>query len=101
MVSVLAFISIKPGKRPELIDLLKENIPNVLAEEGCIEYSATIDVTPPLPRQVVDDNMVTIIEKWESPEALQAHLEAPHMLAYKEQVADIVEGATIRVLEEV
>ena len=66
-----------------------------------VSYSASIDVTPPLPRQIVDDNMVTIIEKWESPEALQAHLQAPHMLAYKEQVTDIVEGATIRVLEAV
>ena len=101
MISVLAFISIKPGKRSEFIDLLRENVPNVLTEKGCIEYAPSIDVTPPLPRQIVDDNMVTIIEKWESLEALQDHLQAPHMLAYKEKVAHIVEGATIRVLEGV
>ena len=100
MINVLASVNLKPGKRLEFIELFKANVPNVLAEEGCIEYAPTIDVTPALPRQIVDDNMVTIIEKWESLEALQAHLVAPHMLAYKEQVTDIVEGATIKVLEE-
>ena len=100
MINVLASVNIKPGKRSEFIKLFKANVPNVLAEVGCIEYAPTIDVTPALPRQIVDDNMVTIIEKWESLEALQAHLVAPHMLAYKEQVTDIVEGATIKVLEE-
>ena len=100
MINVLASVNIKPGKRPEFIKLFKANVPNVLAEAGCIEYAPTIDVTPALPRQIVDDNVVTIIEKWESLEALQAHLVAPHMLSYKEQVTDIVERATIKVLEE-
>jgi quinol monooxygenase YgiN len=100
MINVLASVNIKPGKRSEFIKLFKANVPNVLAEVGCIEYVPTVDVTPALPRQIIDDNMVTIIEKWESLEALQAHLVAPHMLAYKEQVTDIVEGATIKVLEE-
>ena len=100
MISVLAFIAVKAGQRQKFIDLFKANVPNVLAEEGCIEYTPTVDVTPALPRQVVDENTVTIVEKWQSIEALHAHLEAPHMLAYREQVADIVEGATIKVLEE-
>ena len=100
MISVLASITVKPGKRAEFISLFKANVPKVLAEEGCIEYFPTVDVTPALPRQIVDEDMVTIIEKWESLQALQAHLEAPHMLAFREQVADLLEGATIKVLED-
>ena len=50
--------------------------------------------------EVLDENTVTVVEKWESLEALRDHLVAPHMVAYKEQVVDIVEGLEIKVLEE-
>jgi quinol monooxygenase YgiN len=39
-------------------------------------------------------------EKWESLEALHAHLRAPHMLTYREQVKDMVEDLSLNVLEE-
>jgi quinol monooxygenase YgiN len=48
----------------------------------------------------LDENVVTIIEKWESLEALRDHLKAPHMLAYQEKVKDIVEDRSLKVLEE-
>ena len=38
-----------------------------------------------------------IVEHWD---ALRAHAVAPHMRAYREQVADIVEELTIKVLED-
>jgi quinol monooxygenase YgiN len=41
-----------------------------------------------------------INEKWESLEALHAHLRAPHMLTYREQVKDMVEDLSLNVLEE-
>lgn len=44
--------------------------------------------------------MVIIIEKWESLEALRNHLTAPHMLAYKEEVKDIIEAVSFKVLQE-
>jgi quinol monooxygenase YgiN len=48
----------------------------------------------------LDDNVVTIIERWESLEALRDHLEAPHMLAYREKVKNIVTGLSLKVLKE-
>ena len=100
MINVLATIRIKPGKRDEFIQSFKANVPNVLAEKGCIEYAPNIDVDADLEPQVLDENTVTVVEKWESLEALRDHLVAPHMVAYKEQVADIVQGLEIKVLEE-
>jgi quinol monooxygenase YgiN len=44
--------------------------------------------------------MVTIIEKWDSLEALRNHLTAPHMLAYREKIKDIVEDLSLKVLQE-
>lgn len=99
MINVIASIHIKAGNVSEFIRIFKSNMPNVLQEKGCIEYVPTIDFQTSLP-QDLNQNIVTIIEKWESFEALQAHLAAPHMLAYKEQVKDIVEKVSLKILTE-
>ena len=90
MIHVLASIRICPGKREQFVKLFKANVPNVLAEHGCVEYTPAVDLDAQLPSQILDENTVTIIEKWESLKALMAHLKAPHMLAYREEVKDIV-----------
>ncbi len=100
MITVIASIYIKEGRRSEFIEIFKSNIPNVLKEKGCIEYVPTIDVPTGLPPQELNNNVVTIIEKWDSLEDLQAHLSAPHMLAYKEKVKDLVDKVSLKVLGE-
>lgn len=99
MINVIASISVKAGKVSEFLEIFKANVPNVFEEKGCIEYSPTIDIDTGLPPQILDENVVTIIEKWESLEALRAHLIAPHMLAYKAKVKDLVEGSSLKVLK--
>jgi len=100
MINVIASIHIKDGRLSEFIEIFKSNIPNVLQEKGCIEYVPTIDVPTDLPPQEMNNNVVTIIEKWDSLEDLQAHLSAPHMLAYKENVKDLVDKVSLKVLAE-
>jgi quinol monooxygenase YgiN len=51
--------------------------------------------------QVLDKNVVTILEKWESLEALHAHLGSPHMLDYREKAKNVVESVSVKVLQEV
>ena len=59
-----------------------------------------IDVNPGLPRQVdYRPDTVTIIEQWESVDALNDHLAAPHMADYRAKVEDLVAGVTLQVLE--
>jgi len=48
----------------------------------------------------VNEHVVTIIEKWQSLEDLRAHLAAPHMLAYRTAVKDIVADVSLKVLTE-
>ena len=100
MINVIASIRVKAGKRSEFLEVFKSNVPNVREEKGCIEYLPTVDIDADLPPQVLDENVVTIIEKWESLEALRDHLVAPHMLSYKEKVQDIVEDLSVKVLQE-
>ena len=101
MINVIASIFIKEGRISEFIEIFKSNIPNVLQERGCRQYIPTIDVPAGLSSQEMNNNLVTVIEKWDSLEDLQAHLTAPHMLVYKERVEDIVDKVSLKVLREV
>ena len=98
MIHVLASIQVKEGQMSKFLEIFKANIPNVLLEKGCLEYVPTQDFPTGLAAQSQDSNIVTIIEKWESLEDLRTHLAAPHMLAYKENVADLVTSVTLKVL---
>ena len=99
MIHVLASIRVKPGKRDILIEHIMSNIPNVIKEKGCIEYNPTIDVNYHMDIQTIDENMVTIIEKWENFETLKNHMHAPHMLSYRENVKDLVENTSLKILK--
>ena len=100
MVNVIASIHIKEGQLSKFIEIFKSNVPNVLEEKGCVEYVPTIDLPTGLPPQKLNNNVATIIEKWRSLEDLQAHLTAPHMLAYKKKVKELVEKVSLKILTE-
>jgi quinol monooxygenase YgiN len=100
MISVLATIQVKSGTRDEFLKHFSDIIPAVLNEKGCVEYFPAVDVNSGLDIQLLDPDSVTVIEKWESLDALHAHLKAPHMAAYKEKVKDIVVSLTLKVLEQ-
>jgi quinol monooxygenase YgiN len=99
MITVLASIHVKEGCLAEFLGIFKENVPNVCAEEGCISYEPMVDIDAQLPPQVLDESIVTIVEQWESLDALKTHLAAPHMLKYKDKVKNIVENVSLKVLQ--
>jgi len=100
LINVIASIRVKAERLSEFVEIFKSNVPNVREERGCIEYFPTLDINADLPPQSLDENVVTIIEKWESLQALRDHLKAPHMLSYKEKVKDMVEDLSLKVLKE-
>lgn len=100
MINVIATIRIKPGSLDEFLEIFKSNVPNVRKEKGCVEYSPAVDVDLNLPAQVLEQNSVTVIEKWQTVEDLKAHLAAPHMTAYRECVKDMIEEVSMKVLQE-
>jgi len=99
MIYVIATIGVKAGRMRDFIEIFKSNAPIVRAETGCIEYIPAVDANSGLSAQNMDENRVTVIEKWESLEALDAHLKTPHMLAYRKRVEDMVTGVSLRVLK--
>jgi len=100
VINVIASITVKELKRDAFIGIFKGNIPNVLQEEGCMEYSATVDLPTDIPIQETNKNVLTVIEKWESLSHLEAHFTAPHMLEYKSKVEDMVEEVSLKVLKD-
>ena len=99
MIHVIASITVKPGARERFLAIFKGNVPNVLAEEGCIRYEPTVDVDTGIPAQGgVRADVVTIVETWESLDHLKKHLAAPHMATYREQVKDVVRGVALQVV---
>ncbi|MCB2145700.1 MAG: antibiotic biosynthesis monooxygenase [Deltaproteobacteria bacterium] len=100
MIHVIASIRVKAGGVPAFLEIFKANVPRVKKEHGCIGYVPTVDADAGLPAQNRDEDRVTIIEQWASLEALHAHLKSAHMLAYREQVKDLVKGVSLNVLKE-
>ena len=98
MINVVASIRVKEGRKAEFLEIFRANVANVLQEKGCLEYVPTVDVPTGLSLQELNEHRVTIIEKWQSLEALRVHLAAPHMLAYRMAVKDIVENVSLKVL---
>ena len=100
MIHVLASITVKESERDAFLEIFKANVPKVLEEEGCVEYSVTVDFPTKVPIQETNGNVVTVVEKWETFPHLEAHFTAPHMLEYKAKVESMVEEVSLKILED-
>jgi quinol monooxygenase YgiN len=99
MIHVIAVITAKPGKRDAILEAFRANVPNVRAEQGCLEYGAAIDADPALPVQAkYGPDTFLVIEKWESMDALKAHAAAPHMAAYAAKTREHIASRVIHIL---
>ena len=99
MIHVLATITLQPGTRTRFLEHFARLEPLVRAEDGCLEYGAAVDVPSGLSAQPpLRSDAVVVIEKWASLTALEAHLDAPHMHAYRGAVAAYVTGTELQVL---
>lgn len=101
MIRVIAMIELKPGQRAAFLAALFANVPHVLAEPGCRDYTPMSDVASGLPPQIpLRPDVVTIVEAWDSLDALRVHLSGqPHMLRYKAATQAMVARVSLQVLE--
>ncbi|MCF7849007.1 MAG: antibiotic biosynthesis monooxygenase [Kiritimatiellales bacterium] len=100
MINVIATIKVKPGTTAQFAEIMKKYVPAVRAEDGCIEYTPAVDFDTGLARQIKDENAVTVIEKWESPDALNTHLASPHMAEFKAEAGEFIEDLLLTVVQE-
>ncbi|GIW81024.1 MAG: hypothetical protein KatS3mg105_2831 [Gemmatales bacterium] len=102
MIHVIATIEVHPGKRDAFLEEFRKIMPTVRAETGCLEYGPAVDFPSDIAAQTpIRENVVTIVEKWDSLDALKAHLAAPHMAEYRNRVKDIVQSVQLQILQPV
>lgn len=70
MIKVVARSFAKEDKLNEIIEFYKELVELTRKEDGCIKYE--------LYRDEKDPTIVTMIEEWESREALDEHMKSEH-----------------------
>ncbi|RPD99239.1 antibiotic biosynthesis monooxygenase [Candidatus Pantoea deserta] len=99
MLTVVAEICIKPGRRSAVLNAISSLIPTVLAEEGCHQYDALVDHQAQVPWKHNSPDSIFMLEQWESLRHLEQHQQMPHMEAHRAQIKDDVVDVKILVLE--
>ncbi len=100
MIYVVATIELAEGKRDDFLKRVRSLVPEVRAEKGCLEYGPAIDTPTGIKAQLpLRENVVMMLEKWEDVKSLEAHLTAPHMLKYREDVKGMVVKTQLQVLQ--
>jgi quinol monooxygenase YgiN len=69
--TLVATLVAKPEKRSELLDILLGQVAPSRAEAGCLNYDLHCDKEDP--------NVFVFYENWVNREALDRHLEEPHL----------------------
>jgi quinol monooxygenase YgiN len=81
-VVVVAIISAAPGKGADAEALMTGSlIPSTHAEDGCITFA--------LHRGLADPDRLVLVERWVSRDALDRHLAADHLAAFRAAVAPL------------
>lgn len=96
MIHVVATIDVAAGRRAQFLEEFHKLVPTVRAEQGCLEYGPTVNAEAAITEDRPDT--VVVIEKWTDLPALEAHLEAQHMVDFRERVKPLVEGTKLQVL---
>lgn len=99
MIHVIAILTAKAGMRDAIIARVQENLSNVLAEEGCIEYRPLIDSSAD--ESGFGPDTLVIVEKWQDEQCLKNHAASEHMKQYGEQVKAFIAERDIRILRDI
>ena len=102
MIHILVTMMVKEGCMKEFLTLGEKLRREVLKEKGCHAYDYTREISSPLGiQEPVDPNRITLVERWESLEALKAHMDAPHMKEFGPKMSDLRSSVTARVGESI
>jgi len=84
MIVVHANFPIDPARREEALELAEMLVEESNKEPGMIDYRASVDV--------VDQNVIRFIERYEDEAAFAAHTETDHFQELDEKLPDLLDG---------
>ena len=102
-VYVLCRFDLKPDASiANYIDKTLAVVPTVRAEDGCRMYTLLKDAETDWDKPMrFGERTMWLLEKWDSVDALKAHLDTPHMKAFGPSVRPMRSASTFHVLESV
>lgn len=75
MIIVAGTVRVNPAKLDEARGIMERMIAASRAEDGCIDYSYSVDV--------LDPGLVRVWEVWRDRETLQRHFQMPHLAEWR------------------
>jgi quinol monooxygenase YgiN len=95
LLTVIAYMKAAPGKESELRAALEALIQPTSKEDGYVNYD--------LHQGIEDPGTFFFYENWESPEHLDAHLAAPHLVQFADAMGYLLDenGLTITRLRRI
>ncbi len=91
MVKVVAKGYFHEGKTEEAIKLYKELVNETRKEDGCIAYNLFRDTKNP--------SILTMIEEWESQEALDLHMKTKHFTTLVPMISNYRKTSELNIYE--
>jgi len=78
MIVVQVEVIVEPGSADKVRAAVKKMEEATRREAGCLKYAFSVDLSDP--------GMVRVTERWESIDAIKAHLASPHMAEFNKAV---------------
>ena len=102
MIMVIVISELHEGRTEEFLRACQELRPLVLAEKGCLKYEHTLEIPFPLGSDnAIDADRVTLVEMWESDDALRAHAQVLHGKAFAERVRPLRKSVSVSAFRSV
>lgn len=90
MIYVIATVRIRPDALEAYATLAQPCIAATRREPGCLLYDLDASTTDP--------ETLIFLQKWETREALTAHLNAPHVALFRETIKPYVVGSSVEIV---
>jgi len=81
MIVVVVEVKVESGAATQAKDAIAKMEAATRVEAGCLTYAFSVDVN--------DDTTIRVIERWNSPEDIKAHLASPHMAEFNQAMMAI------------
>ena len=78
MIVVQVEVMVEPGSASKAVDAVKAMETATRKEAGCLKYAFSVDIADP--------GMIRVTERWESMDAIKAHMASPHMAEFNKAV---------------
>ena len=91
---IIAEFEVKPDKLEQFLELARTDASqSVASEPGCRQFDVTLDREQP--------NRVVLYEVYEDAAAFDAHLETPHLAAFRAGIENLIVSRQVRRLTRV